>query len=74
MVVGANFLASYASLRPWIDVYALSRIPCGPPNKCDMAIEIVWKLEVPFKIKVFGWRLFVNRLSTIDLLMYRGIN
>ncbi|XP_058784761.1 uncharacterized protein LOC131659610 [Vicia villosa] len=29
-------------------------------------------MDVPFKIKAFGWRLFRNRLPTKDLLLYRG--
>lgn len=33
-----------------------------------------WKLEVPFKIKVFGWRTFGIRLPTKDLLKTRGIS
>src|SRR4051812_39057245 len=31
-------------------------------------------MEVHFKIKAFAWRLFVNKLPTKDLLVYRGIN
>lgn len=31
-------------------------------------------MEVPYKIKAFGWRFFVNRLLTKDLLRNRGIN
>ncbi|XP_058746462.1 uncharacterized protein LOC131619376 [Vicia villosa] len=31
-------------------------------------------MEVPFKIKAFAWRLFVNRLPTKDLLEFRGIH
>ncbi|XP_058775284.1 uncharacterized protein LOC131649541 [Vicia villosa] len=50
-----------------------SHIPFGPPNKDDEAFGILWKLEVPFKIKAFGWRLFLNRLPTKDLLLLRGI-
>ncbi|XP_058755156.1 uncharacterized protein LOC131628330 [Vicia villosa] len=54
--------------------YASLRISFGPPNRCDEALELLWKMEVPFKIKVFDWRLFMNRLPTKDLLMHRGIN
>lgn len=31
-------------------------------------------MEVPFKFKAFGWRLFLNRLSTNDLLMLSGMS
>ncbi|XP_058746378.1 uncharacterized protein LOC131619282 [Vicia villosa] len=50
------------------------RMPFGPINRYDEALEIIWKMEIPFKIKAFAWRLFVNRLPTKDLLLYRGIN
>ncbi|XP_058726570.1 uncharacterized protein LOC131597930 [Vicia villosa] len=48
--------------------------PLGPPNRFDEAKDLIWKVLVPFKIKVFGWRLFINRLPTKDLLMFRGIS
>ncbi|XP_058742108.1 uncharacterized protein LOC131614555 [Vicia villosa] len=54
--------------------YTLLRTPFGPHNRNDEALENVWKMEVPFKIKAFVWRLFVNRLPTKDFLVYRGIN
>lgn len=34
---------------------------------------MLWKASVPFKIKVFGWRCFLNRLSSKDQLFFRGI-
>ncbi|XP_058776004.1 uncharacterized protein LOC131650310 [Vicia villosa] len=55
-------------------LYACFCIPLGPPNRYDEALGLVWKAEVPFKIKTFGWRLLVNRLPTKDLLMYKGIS
>ncbi|XP_058783403.1 uncharacterized protein LOC131658085 [Vicia villosa] len=60
------------SVSPCYSCYASSRIPYGPPNKFDEALELIWRLEIPFKIKAFAWRLFVNRLPTKDLLVYRG--
>ncbi|XP_058773193.1 uncharacterized protein LOC131647299 [Vicia villosa] len=54
--------------------YASRRIPFGPPIKGEEAFNLIWKAEVPFKIKAFGWRLFLNRLPTKDLLVYRGMN
>ncbi|XP_058749849.1 uncharacterized protein LOC131622838 [Vicia villosa] len=55
--------------------FLLKRLtPFGPPNKSDEAFGLLWKLEVPFKIKAFGWRLFLNRLPTKDLLLLRGIS
>ncbi|XP_058754112.1 uncharacterized protein LOC131627290 [Vicia villosa] len=55
-------------------LYAQRRIPFGPFNRHDEALELIWKMEIPFRIKSFGWRLFVDRLPTKDLLVYRGIN
>ncbi|XP_058746973.1 uncharacterized protein LOC131619951 [Vicia villosa] len=49
--------------------YTILRTPFGPHNRNDVVLEKVWKMEVPFKIKAFAWRLFVNRLPTKDLLM-----
>ncbi|XP_058775755.1 uncharacterized protein LOC131650031 [Vicia villosa] len=54
-------------------LYASRRIPYGPPIKGDEAFNLIWKADVPFKIKAFVWRLFLNRLPTKDLLVYRGI-
>ena len=31
-------------------------------------------MDVPFKIKAFGWRLFHNRLPMKDLLVARGMS
>ncbi|XP_058753183.1 uncharacterized protein LOC131626384 [Vicia villosa] len=55
--------------------YLLKRFtPFGPPIKSFEAFGFLWNLEVPFKIKAFGWRLFYNRLPTKDLLLIRGIS
>ncbi|XP_058746293.1 uncharacterized protein LOC131619186 [Vicia villosa] len=54
--------------------YGSSQFPFGPPNKFDGAIGLVWKSEVPFKIKAFAWRLLLNRLPTKDILVCRGIS
>ncbi|XP_058780626.1 uncharacterized protein LOC131654465 [Vicia villosa] len=53
--------------------YAIRRIPFGPINRNDDVLDKIWKMEVPFKVKAFAWRLFVNRLPTKDLLKVRGI-
>lgn len=31
-------------------------------------------MDEPFKIKDFGWKLFVDRLPIKDILVYRGIS
>lgn len=40
---------------------------------CLEAINSIWGLVVPYRIKAFGWRWMLNRLSTRDLLSCRGI-
>lgn len=45
----------------------------GPCDRHDGALSLVWKLEAPFKIKAFDWRIMINRLLTKDLLKVRGI-
>lgn len=48
-------------------------IPHGPPNKYDEGFGIIRKMEVPFRIKAFGWRLLHDRLPTKDLLFLRSV-
>lgn len=36
-------------------------------------LELMWEAKVPSKIKVFTWRLLINRLSTRDQLIIRDI-
>lgn len=48
-------------------------IPFGPPGEFDKALVIVWKTEVPTKIKAFGWRCFIDILPTKEALVKRGI-
>lgn len=38
---------------------------------CLAALAIIWKLKVPPKIQIFGWRLTRDRLSTRDQLLKR---
>ncbi|XP_058750752.1 uncharacterized protein LOC131623747 [Vicia villosa] len=62
------------SVASCYEKYASYRIPFGPVGRHDVAKTLVWKSEVPFKIRAFGWRLLANRLPTKDLLMIRGIS
>lgn len=48
--------------------YASFRIPFDPRNRNDAVLGKIWKMDVPYKFKAFGCRLFVNRLLTKDLL------
>lgn len=70
MVRGQEWCFSVSSCY---DFYTSFQIPFHPRNKYDDMLDKVWILEVPFKIKTFGWRLFINRLPTEDLLKIRGI-
>lgn len=54
--------------------YVILRLLFGLLNRCEAALGIVWNMLVPFKIKVFGLRLFVNRLPSKGLLVNRSIN
>ncbi|XP_058750847.1 uncharacterized protein LOC131623866 [Vicia villosa] len=38
-----------------------------------MAIDYLWKIKVPPKIQLFGWRFLINRLPTKNQLFKRGI-
>ncbi|XP_058733701.1 uncharacterized protein LOC131605347 [Vicia villosa] len=62
------------SVASCYEVYASKRILYGPNCRFYEAKGLVWKSEVPFKIKAFGWRLLANRLPTKDLLVLRGVS
>ncbi|XP_058783344.1 uncharacterized protein LOC131658025 [Vicia villosa] len=55
------------------DFFLRDRTPHGSQVKYHEAFEFLWKSEVPFKVKAFGWRLFRYRLPIIDLLLRRGM-
>ncbi|XP_058762676.1 uncharacterized protein LOC131636050 [Vicia villosa] len=61
------------SVASCYEFYERSLIPFGPYGKHDEAYRHMWKADVPFKIKVFGWRLLLDRLHTKELLVRRGI-
>lgn len=37
-------------------------------------IGVIWKTNVPLKIKIFTWRLFLDRLPTREMLYGREIS
>ncbi|XP_058733735.1 uncharacterized protein LOC131605395 [Vicia villosa] len=47
--------------------------PYGPLGEFDKAYQTVWKMEVPLKIKAFGWRCFIDRIPTSSGLSSKGI-
>lgn len=55
------------------EVYASKRIMSGPNCRFHEAKGLVWKSDVSFKIKAFGWRFLANRLPTKDILVIKGI-
>ncbi|XP_058775750.1 uncharacterized protein LOC131650024 [Vicia villosa] len=55
------------------DFYERCLIPFGPYGKHDEAFHFVWKADVPYNIKAFGWRLLLDRLPTKESLVRRGI-
>ncbi|XP_058776551.1 uncharacterized protein LOC131650861 [Vicia villosa] len=65
---------SVFSVASCYNLYSMNFIPFGSVIKHDEAFRVLWKAEVPFKIKAFGWRLFLDRLPTKELLVYRGIS
>ncbi|XP_058733668.1 uncharacterized protein LOC131605312 [Vicia villosa] len=72
--IGKTAADKVFSVASCYDFYMRHRIPFGPCNKSDEAFGLLWKTEVPFKIKSFDWRLFHNRLPTKDLLLCRGMS
>ncbi|XP_058733750.1 uncharacterized protein LOC131605409 [Vicia villosa] len=48
-------------------------IPYGPPGAFDMSYKSIWRVDVPLKIRAFGWKCFVNRIPSKVLLLKRGI-
>ncbi|XP_058778710.1 uncharacterized protein LOC131652768 [Vicia villosa] len=61
------------SVRNFYDLVNKFHIPFGPANLYDEALCLLWKMKMPNKIKVFGWRRFINRLPYRDSLVVRGI-
>ncbi|XP_058733030.1 uncharacterized protein LOC131604618 [Vicia villosa] len=39
----------------------------------QMALEMIWETNISSKLKVFGWRVILNRLPSKDQLVKRGI-
>ncbi|XP_058726380.1 uncharacterized protein LOC131597719 [Vicia villosa] len=37
-------------------------------------LNILWSLDIPLRIAIFAWRLFISRLPTIDSLIVRGVD
>ncbi|XP_058782008.1 uncharacterized protein LOC131656277 [Vicia villosa] len=61
---------SVSSCYSAIGIYSLKH---GPPNRFDFVYPLIWKVEVPLKIKAFGGRCFKYRIPMKDLLLHRGI-
>ncbi|XP_058727218.1 uncharacterized protein LOC131598654 [Vicia villosa] len=61
------------SVRSLYNRYVSAFIPFGPFVEFDDALILNWDTDVPFKIKIFGWRCLINRLPTRYLLEIRGM-
>ncbi|CAI8590018.1 unnamed protein product [Vicia faba] len=42
-------------------------------SESKLALKMIWKTNIQSKLKVFGWRVVLNRLPTKDQLVKRGI-
>lgn len=42
-------------------------------TECRRALCTLWRIQVSTKIKSFGWRIFLNRLTMKDQLKKRGL-
>lgn len=51
----------------------LRYVNLGPPNCYNYAIKDIWKVDVPLKVRDFGWRCILNKSPTKDFLNLRGI-
>ncbi|XP_058733190.1 uncharacterized protein LOC131604790 [Vicia villosa] len=40
----------------------------------EKAFGYLWKINIPFRIKAFGWKCFWNRVATKDQLSRRGVD
>ncbi|XP_058764099.1 uncharacterized protein LOC131637526 [Vicia villosa] len=62
------------SVKSCYSIFNTFHVPFGPDMEFYNSFGCIWKLEVPQNIKAFGWRCFLNRLPTKDLLLRRGIS
>lgn len=60
MTVWTSDLKEVFSISFYYDFYASFRIPFGLRNRYDDVVRLVWNSELPYKIKVFGCRIFAN--------------
>ncbi|XP_019451803.1 PREDICTED: uncharacterized protein LOC109353899 [Lupinus angustifolius] len=45
-----------------------------PPSSDINHICMLWKSKAPLKVKAFVWRLFQDRIPTVDALLKRGVS
>ncbi|XP_058761237.1 uncharacterized protein LOC131634589 [Vicia villosa] len=43
------------------------------PNHIIKSLDVIWKTNLPAKIKIFAWRFLLNRLPLKDQLVKRGV-
>src|SRR4051812_2885711 len=58
------------SVRSCYSLSNVFHVPFGPEKAFVKAFNLIWKLDVPYKIKTFGWKcFFINRMTTRDLFL-----
>ncbi|XP_058761794.1 uncharacterized protein LOC131635206 [Vicia villosa] len=63
---------SYSVASCFNEIRKLS-FPFGPVNRFDFIYSLIWKVDVPLKVKAFGWRCFKYKIPTRNALLIRGI-
>lgn len=61
------------SVKSYYNIINSVHIPYEPVGEFDEAFSKVWRMDVPIKIKAFGWRCFIDRLLTHGALSHKGV-
>ncbi|XP_058758384.1 uncharacterized protein LOC131631617 [Vicia villosa] len=62
------------SFSSFFNMLTQSRVPFGPIHFSNSVFKLIWKGDIPNKVKVFVWRCYINRVPTIDLLISREVS
>lgn len=47
-------------------------ITFDPLNRYDIAFSLIWKVQVPLKVRFFGWRCLMDKILSKEKLLHRG--
>jgi hypothetical protein len=61
------------SVRSYYSILLESRPSERLDTNVQIAIRKLWRLDVPSKALIFGWRFLLDKLPTRSTLHYRGI-